>query len=104
GQPTMFALAVVRDPTGDVIGAIGLRIKPDEDFVRILQIARPGKTGETYAFDSHGLLLSESRFTKDLVRVGLVPEQPARSQLAVEIRDPGVDMTQGRYPAKPRSE
>ena len=54
-----------------------------EDFVRILQIARPGETGETYAFDSKGLLLSESRFTKDLIRLGLVTEQAAaRSQLA----------------------
>src|SRR5207247_10547173 len=45
GQPTMLALAVVRDLTGYVIGALGLRIKPNEDFVRILQIARPGETG-----------------------------------------------------------
>jgi serine/threonine protein kinase len=105
GQPTMFALAVVRDLTGDVIGALGLRIKPNEDFVRILQIGRPGDTGETYAFDSKGLLLSESRFTKDLIRLGLVSEQSGgRSQLAVELRDPGVDLTNGGHPAKPRSE
>src|SRR4051812_42381392 len=104
GQPTMFALAVVRDPTGDVIGAIGLRIKPEEDFVRILQIARPGNTGETYAFDARGLLLSESRFTQDLIRVGLVSEQAGRSQLALELRDPGVDLTTGHRPAKTRSE
>src|SRR5205085_4832360 len=51
GQPTMFALATQRDLTGDVVGVLGLRIRPQEDFARILQIARPGKTGETYAFD-----------------------------------------------------
>jgi serine/threonine protein kinase len=101
----MFALAAQRDLTGDVIGALGLRIRPEEDFVRILQIARPGKSGETYAFDSQGLLLSESRFTKDLIHLGLVPDQPtARSQLTLSIRDPGVDLTKGHHPVKPRSE
>src|SRR6185503_11425831 len=49
GQPTMFAMATQRDLTGEVVGVLGLRIKPDEDFARILQIARPGTTGETYA-------------------------------------------------------
>ncbi len=105
GQPTMFALAIVRDLTGDVVGALGLRIKPQEDFVRILQIAQPGETGETYAFDSKGLLLSESRFTKELIRLGLISEQSGgRSQLAVELRDPGVDLSKGGHPTKPRSE
>src|SRR5262245_57042722 len=42
GQPTMFATAVQRDSTGEIVGVLGLRIKPDEDFARILQIARPG--------------------------------------------------------------
>ena len=89
GQPTMFALGVQRDLTGDVVGVLGLRIRPEEDFVRILQIARPGKTGETYAFDKSGLMVSESRFTPELARLGLIPDQPiARSQLALTIRDP----------------
>jgi hypothetical protein len=105
GQPTMFALSAQRDLTGDVVGILGLRIRPEEDFVRILQIARPGETGETYAFDQNGLMLSESRFTKDLVRLGLIADQPgARSQLNVAIRDPGVDLTKGGRPAKVRSE
>jgi hypothetical protein len=105
GQPTMFSLAAQRDLTGDVIGVLGFRIRPEEDFVRILKIARPGQTGETYAFDKNGLLLSESRFTDELRRVGLLPDQPAaRSQLNVSIRDPGVDMTAGKRPAKLRSE
>ncbi len=105
GQQTMFALAEQRDLTGDVIGVLGLRIKPDEDFVRILGIARPGDSGETYAFDHQGLMLSESRFTEQLVRIGLLADQPgARSQLGVAIRDPGVDLTRGARPAKSRAE
>ena len=105
GLPTMLATATLSDTTGNVVGVLGLRIKPEEDFVRILEIARPGETGETYAFDRDGLLLSESRFLSDLLRIGLVADEPgARSQLNVLIRDPGVDMTTGARPAKPRSE
>ena len=105
GHPTMFAMATQRDLTGEVVGILGLRIKPEEDFARILQIARPGETGETYAFDKDGLMLSESRFTRDLVRAGLVTDQPgARSQLNVSIRDPGVNLMRGARPAKTRSE
>src|SRR5262245_48419414 len=107
GQPTMFALAVQRDLTGDVVGILGLRIRPEEDFVRILQIARPGKTGETYAFDQSGLMLSESRFTNELVQMGLIPDQGAgavRSQLTLMIRDPGANLVAGHKPTAPRSE
>src|SRR5262249_17207916 len=72
---------------------------------RILQIARPGKTGETYAFDQSGLMLSESRFTTELARVGLIPDQGvARSQLALTIRDPGTNLVAGRKATAPRNE
>jgi serine/threonine protein kinase len=73
--------------------------------VRILKIARPGQTGDTFAFDANGLLLSESRFTDELKRVGLVPDQPgAQSQLTVELRDPGVNLARGARSPKTRSE
>ena len=105
GQPTMFATSTLTDTTGNVVGVLCLRIKPEEDFARILEIARPGETGETYAFDKDGLLLSESRFLKDLLRIGLIADEPgARSQLNVLIRDPGVNMTKNARPAKPRAD
>jgi hypothetical protein len=105
GQPTMFALATQRDVTGDVVGVLGLRIQPEKDFVRILQVAQPGKTGETYAFDRTGLMLSESRFTKDLAQAGLIPDQGvARAQLTVAIRDPGANLMAGQRATKPRAE
>src|SRR5262249_3216801 len=69
------------------------------DFTRILQVARSGQTGETYAFDREGLFLSESRFDDDLKQIGLLADAPdARSILTLELRDPGVDMMQGGRP------
>ena len=105
GMPTMFAAAPVRNPTGDVIGALFLRIRPEVEFTEILQIAQSGETGETYAFDADGLMLSESRFDEHLRAVGLLTDQPgAKSILTIQIRDPGVDMMAGGRPATPRSE
>ena len=94
--PTMFAAAPLPDETGRLLAALGLRIAPDEEFTKILHVARCGVTGETYAFDRSGVLLSESRFDEDLKQLGLLVDQPeVRSILTLELRNPGVDLTKG---------
>ncbi|MSR57970.1 MAG: serine/threonine protein kinase [Planctomycetaceae bacterium] len=96
GVPTMFAAAPVVDDEQRVVAALCLRLSPEQDFTRILQVARIGETGETYAFDAQGLMLSESLFTEDLVEMGLIAGRPiARSTLNLELRDPQVDLTTG---------
>jgi len=102
GVPTMFALAPVIGKEGKAIAALGLRIRPDEEFTEILRVARSGETGETYAFNREGVLISQSRFDNDLIRIGLLADQ-TDSILSIEIRDPGVDMTRGQRPAELRS-
>ena len=105
GLPTMYAAAPIRNADGQVFAALGLRLQPDIDFTRILSVARGGKTGETYAFNRDGLLLSESRFDEQLKEIGLIPDSPeSRSILQLELRDPGVDLTTGARPNKSRSE
>jgi hypothetical protein len=99
GLPTMFAAASILDEAGRPLAALGLRIRPEAEFTRILQVARSGETGETYAFDQKGVLLSESRFDEELKQIGLLVDQPdSRSVLTLELRDPGVDMTEGERP------
>ena len=105
GVPTMFAVAPVQSADGRVIALLGLRLSPDEDFTPILITARGGQTGETYAFGRDGSLLSESRFDNDLKRFGLIPDTPAgQSVLALELRDPLVNLNQGRQPPRRRTE
>ena len=69
---TMFVGAPVLDESGKVIAAFTFRINPVDDFATILQQARIGETGETYAFDRQGLLLSSSRFDEQLQSIGLI--------------------------------
>jgi len=104
GRPTMFAAAPVYDADDTIIAAVGLRIRPEVDFTRILHVARPGETGETYAFDANGLMVSQSRFDSDLRRIGLLPpDESVRAIFTVEIRDPGGDMVRGFSPVVPRA-
>ena len=98
GQPTMFVLAPVRGTDGEVFGVLGYAIDVDE-FTNILGIAQPGESGETYAFDGNGVLLSNSRFENDLRRIGLLPDdENVGSALNIEIRNPGANLTTGAAP------
>lgn len=103
--PTMFVVGPVRDDQGKPIAALGLRIRPDDHFTRILQVVRFGESGETYAFDKNGLLLSQTRFDDLLKQIGLLADQAdAQSILTVEVRDPGVNMVEGGRPKLRRPE
>lgn len=64
-----------------------------------------GDTGETYAFDRNGLMLSNSRFDQKLMLLGIIPDEPdSRSMLRLLLRDPGGDMTRGFHPQTHRKD
>lgn len=103
--PTMFALAPIHADDGHQIGVIAERTDPEMEFSGILQIARMGNSGETYAVDRNGLMLSQSRFDDELKEIGLLTdEDTSSSTLTVELRDPGVNMAEGKRPELRRSE
>jgi serine/threonine protein kinase len=103
GVPTMFVCAPIRDESFQVVGALALRIKPENEFSRIMGLGRFGETGETYAFDRDGRMVSESRFDDSLILEGLLPDQPgSQSILQLLVRDPGGDITTGFRPTARR--
>ena len=91
GDVTLMQVAApLRDNDGVVRGALALIIDPDAEFTRILSVARSGKSGETYAFDQHGLMISRSRFDDQLKQLGLIEDRPgASSALNLRLGDPG---------------
>lgn len=101
GVPTMFACAPVANRQSKTIAAICFRLPPEEGFAKILDVARFGSSGDTYAFDEEGLLLTSSRFDPELKSLGLLPDTAeAESILTLRLRDPLVDLTSGaRSPA-----
>ncbi|MEH6627542.1 MAG: diguanylate cyclase [Motiliproteus sp.] len=82
-SPTMFIAGPVTDKQGSVIAALAIRIDPGKDFSRIAQMGEIGVSGETYAFDRDGVLISQSRFDAQLLKQGLL--QPNQGS-TLEIR------------------
>ncbi len=95
GNTTLMQVAAPITEDGIVRGALALVINPTNEFSRILSVARTGDSGETYAFDQTGLLISESRFDNQLHQFGLLDATNASSALNLRLRDPGGDLTQG---------
>jgi serine/threonine protein kinase len=92
----MMVAAPIRDDDGVIRGALALVIDPEKEFSRILSVARFGQTGETYAFDSSGLMISRSRFDDQLKRFGLLENRPeVTSALTLPLVDPGGDLSRG---------
>ncbi|MDX1389949.1 MAG: serine/threonine protein kinase, partial [Acidobacteriota bacterium] len=103
GQAVMVVAAPVYDLPGRVVAVLALVIDPDHDFTRILQSARLAESGETYAFNAQGLMISHSRFDDQLRSIGLIPDDPdSDALLTLEIRDPGGNLTEGFAPALER--
>jgi hypothetical protein len=105
GVPTMFVCAPVRDTSFEVVAVLALRIRPELEFTRIVQLGRFGESGETYAVNRDGLMVSNSRFDEALVLLGILADQPdVHSIVTVQVRDPQGDMTAGYRPPVRRSE
>ena len=94
GDALMQVAAPVRT-NGIVNGALALVINPGE-FTRILTVARSGKSGETYAFDETGLLISQSRFEDQLQIMGLLGTNG--SALNLRLHDPEGKIVDGARP------
>jgi hypothetical protein len=105
GLPTMYVSVPIRDDSFQVVGALALQMRPEQEFTNILRYGRVGESGETYAVDSDGRLVSNSRFDEDLILLGLLPdEDDSRSILNVLVRDPGGNVTEGFRPSVRRAQ
>jgi len=105
GLPTMYVVTPIRDSNFQVVAALALQIRPERAFTRILQLGRLGESGETYAFDRSGRMVSNSRFDEDLILLGVLPDQEdTKSILSVLLRDPQGDLTTGYRPTMRRGE
>jgi PAS domain S-box-containing protein len=88
-----FGAAIIDDIREPQI-ALTFLVDPEREFTEILQRGRLGESGESYAFNSSGELISESRFDDDLRAIGLI-NNDERGILNIEIRDPGGNMVEG---------
>ena len=97
----MYVLAAIRREE-EIRGYLAFRIDPLAEYSASFRVGRTGVSGETYAIDRDGRLLTESRYTSEMVEAGLLVEGHP-SMLHIEVRDPGVDVTVGAIPSQPYS-
>ena len=102
-SPSIIVSSLVRDSSGTDLAILALHLDPGKDFTRILQRGRIGESGETYAINRRGQLISESRFIEGLEQIGLV-EAGQPSILNVDVRDPGGNLLTGYRPSHPRED
>jgi eukaryotic-like serine/threonine-protein kinase len=62
GPAFAWIYAPIRNGGGEVLAALGIAEPVDAVFGSILQAARPGATGEAFAFDRNGAMLTADRF------------------------------------------
>ena len=86
--PLVWMQIPVKNKLGDVIATFGIGREADEDFTRILRTARNGNTAETYAINTQGAFISESRYEDDLRKNGRLPaDTNVSSILNLHARD-----------------
>ena len=100
--PNMLIATPLSGIGDDAAGVLALRIRPEEVFTHIFEIQQSGNTGALYAFNSSGLLISESRFSSQLQGIGLIEsEDEALSILNLELRDPGKNLLEESISSQP---
>ncbi len=94
GAPTQFVCAWVAS-AGSAGGALCFRVDPLVTFNVVLSSGQTGASGEAYAIDRQGRLLSPSRFEAELVERSLL-EPGASSIFNVQVRVPEERSSHGR--------
>ncbi len=91
---SIFIVAPIWDIKSQIIAALAFQMDPSIDFIRLTQLGRIGTSGDTYAFDTNGTLISDSRFDGGLKKLGLVgPEGSSIS--SIKITDPEGNLMEG---------
>ena len=105
GTPISVTIAPVRNHDDTVIGMLSMIFDPAGEFSRVLAVARSGNSGETYAVDREGRMISRSRFDDQLRQLGLLPnDEEISSIIEIKVCDPGVDLTLGKRPTSRKLE
>ena len=91
GVATMFVGAPILNAANQTIAVYVQRIDVRADFVPLFNSSRLGRSGETYAFNNLGLLISESRYDQQLQALGLIAKNE-QALLNLVLRDPGTNL------------
>ncbi len=98
-DPLAWVEAPVAGDDGRVVAALGLGTYAKDRFDAIFKLSRLGESGEAYAFDRQGRLLSESRFADQASRATPSGQSGGAAAFGAPQLDPGA----GRPESTPAS-
>jgi signal transduction histidine kinase len=95
--PNIIISTPVINSLGETVGILAFRLPPETGFSNLMSLSQFGDSGETYAFNKNAVMISESRFTKQLKEIGLIPNNSiSQSILEVSLRNPGKKLPFGK--------
>ncbi len=101
-KPIVWAGNPIYNDSIGLVGYFGVGRYADLGFSEIVNIAEMGETGETYAFNAEGVMLTSSRFEDELRQLALIDDDlSSTSALHLSLRDPGGDLSAGFEPDGP---
>ena len=89
-----FLAIPVINKNGTVLAVLAIQFQPLSPLTRITLQGRLGETGETYAFDERGVLITESRFDHHL-RTANIISLGQNGKRNIRIVDPGGNLLEG---------
>lgn len=91
-RPAVWFSAPVHGNGGAIIALLNIAKPADDRFSELLATARLGRSGEAYAFDARGRMLSQSRFRSDLEGAGKLRIDESEI-LRLRLEDPDTEQT-----------
>ena len=95
-RPVAWFIAPIRIGEGPPVAALAMGVATDRELETIFSAARPGTSGEAYAFGDDGLMLSSSRPPEAPAGMEGVPEPPTDRRERIHVRDPGEAVALGQ--------
>lgn len=102
-QFSMFFAAPIKDETGKVVAVLTQRLQAGGRISQIMNQGRLGSSGESYLINTEGEMLTTSRFSDQLVDIGLLKKSTKENGL-VQLKDPGGNLLSGHNITKDLSE
>ncbi|KKN06195.1 hypothetical protein LCGC14_1079770 [marine sediment metagenome] len=90
--PTMLIVATISDWFGNTIGYFAFEMDPAIIYTPAFHQNQVGKTGQAYAIDDNGVLLTESKFIAPIYNSGILKTTIPHAELNLIIHDPGENL------------
>ena len=100
-KPNVWVSQTLKNETGEPFAILSLARAADGEFSSLLSVNHMGETGESYAINQNGMLLTNSRFQQERVEYGSEHFSRGDSVFNFYIRDPGVALSE-REPTEPK--